>query len=303
MKSTTILVGIALAALTCISYAAETSGTLQKIKDTHEVVLGYREDAMPFAYIDNAQHAVGFSVDLCQEIVKGIAKKLDLPELKVSYQPVTASNRIPLLVNGSIDLECGSTTNTAERQKAVSFLYTTYVTGTKVLVRTDSGINEIKDLKGKKIAVTSGTNNIRAVQRVNKEDHLSMTLVHGDSHAVNFLQLQNGRVDGFSTDDILLSVLRAQSSAPNDFKLVAGPLLSVEPYAIAVRKNDPQFKELANALLKASFDDGRFTQIYDKWFTQPIPPKNINLDMPMSDELKQLMKHPNDSTNPLKPGA
>lgn len=298
MKIHSMILGAALTVCAFSAYAADTSHTLQKIKDTKEIVLGYREDAMPFAYIDNSQAPAGFSVDLCREIVKGVEKTLGMQDIRITYQPVTASNRIPLLANGSIDLECGSTTNTQERQKAVSFLYTTYVTGTKILVRTDSGINGVEDLKGKKIAVTAGTNNIRAVQKLNEERHLDLTLVYGDSHAVNFLQLQNGRVDGFSTDDILLSVLRAQSKAPKDFKLIPGQLLSVEPYAIGVRKDDPKFKELADGILKTAFDDGKFTTIYEKWFMNPIPPKGINLDMPMSDELKQLMQHPSDSTNP-----
>lgn len=298
MKLNSIILGIALIATTPFASAENLTGTLQKIHDTKEVVLGYREDAMPFAYINEQQQPVGYSVDLCKEIVKVIETKLNLPNLKVAYQPVTASNRIPLLANGSIDMECGSTTNTQERQKAVSFLYTTYVTGTRILVRKSSGLNTLENLKNKKIAVTTGTNNIRAVQRVNQEDKLHMTLVYGDSHAVNFLQLQNGRVDGFSTDDILLSVLRAQSNAPQDYKFISGPLLSIEPYAIAIRKDDPQFKALADEALKKTFDDGRFTKIYDKWFMHPIPPKNINLDMPMSDELKYLMQHPSNSTNP-----
>jgi glutamate/aspartate transport system substrate-binding protein len=300
MKPTALLIlSAALWTAAGSAAAAAPSGTLQKVRDTHEIVLGYREDATPFAYIDNHQNPVGFSVDLCKAIVHELQAKLKLTDLKVSYQPVTASNRIPLLVNGSIDIECGSTTNTAERQKAVSFLYTTYVTGTQILVRTDSGIKNLAGLKGRKIAVTAGTNNIRAVQKFSEDRKLNFTLVYGDSHAVNFLQLQNGRVDGFSTDGILLSVLRAQARKPKDFMLV-GPLLSVEPYALMVRKNDPQFKEFADAALGKLFANGEFMKIYDKWFMRPIPPKNLDLDMPMPAEMKRLMQHPSDSVDPGK---
>ena len=272
---------------------AQSSGTIQKLKETGEIVLGHRESAIPFSYIDQNQKPVGFSLDICHKIVEQLKSKLDLPNLRVSYQAVTASNRIPLLVNGSADIECGSTTNTKERQKAVDFLYTTYVTGTKILVRVDSGIKDLEDLKGKSIAVTAGTNNIKAVQKASQDQGLDLKLVYGKDHAVNFLQLQNGRVDGFSTDDVLLSGMRAAARQPKDFTLV-GPFLSTEPYALMVRKDDPEFKKLANEALKKTFDDGDFEKIYIRWFTQPIPPRDLSLDIPMSDELKALMQNPND---------
>ncbi|TAL90651.1 MAG: amino acid ABC transporter substrate-binding protein [Candidimonas sp.] len=294
MKLSTLALALMVGVAAGPNAMAESSGTLQKIKDTHEIVLGYREDAMPFSYISGYEKPIGYSLDICREIVGKLKTKLGMSDLKVSYQPVTASNRIPLLVNGSIDIECGSTTNTKDRQKTVAFLYTTYVTGTKILVRVDSGIKDLGGLKGKKIAVTAGTNNIKAVQKVNEEKHLNFNLVYGDNHALNFLQLENKRVDGFSTDAILLSVLRAGAKRPKGFTLV-GPFLSVEPYALMVRKNDPAFKNFADSVLDDIFKNGDFTKIYDKWFLQPVPPKNLTLDIPMPEEMKQLMLHPSDT--------
>ncbi|NYT26052.1 amino acid ABC transporter substrate-binding protein [Alcaligenaceae bacterium] len=273
--------------------AAGSAATLEKIRSTGEVSLGYRETAVPFSYLNNEHQPTGFSLDLCHEIVAALKDKLDKPDLKVVFQPVTASNRIPLLVNGSIDIECGSTTNTEERQKAVAFLYTTYLTGTKVLTRVDSGFKDLGDMKGKKIAVTIGTNNIKAVQRASTEEGLAFELVYGQDHAENFLQLKNRRVDGMSTDDILLSGLRADSGEPEAYTFT-GPFLSTEPYAMMVRKDDPEFKSFADGVLKDLFQSGKFSEIYDKWFMKPVPPKNITFDIPMSPELAELVKNPSD---------
>lgn len=274
--------------------ASDEGPTFDKIRSTGEISLGYRETAIPFAYLDDKHEPTGFSVDLCHEIVDILKEEKGLPDLKVIYQPVTASNRIPLLVNGSIDIECGSTTDTEERRKAVSFLYTTYLTGTKILTRVDSGFKELEDLKGKKIQMTMGTNNIKAVQQVSREQNLDLEIVYGQDHAENFLQLKNGRVDGISTDDILLSGLRAESDAPQDYTFV-GPFLSTEHYALMVRKDDPQFKDFANNALKTLFDNGKFNEVYDKWFVNPIPPKGIAFDIPLTDEMKVLIKNPSDT--------
>ncbi|NYT45454.1 amino acid ABC transporter substrate-binding protein [Alcaligenaceae bacterium] len=277
-----------------VGQAQAQEGTMEKIKATGEIVLGYRETAIPFSYLDNKQKPVGFSLDLCSEIVTALKREPGMADLKVSYQPVTASNRIPLLGNGSVDIECGSTTNTKERQKVVDFLYTTYVTGTKIIARVDSGFKGLEDLKGKKIAVTVGTNNIKAVQAASEKNALNFELVYGKDHAENFLQLRNKRVDGFSTDDILLSSLRADSDDPKGYDFV-GPFLSTEPYALMVRKDDTAFKGFANQVLAELFKNGQFETIYDRWFLKPIPPRGVTLDVGMSPELAELMKSPNDS--------
>jgi len=296
LKFVTGIASLVLLAAGAPAQAADGDTTFDKIKSTGEISLGYRETAIPFAYLDENHEPTGFSVDLCHEIVDILKEEKDLPDLKVTYQPVTASNRIPLLVNGSIDIECGSTTNTAERRKAVDFLYTTYLTGTKILTRVDSNFKDLQDLKGKKIQMTMGTNNIKAVQKASEEMDLDLEIVYGQDHAENFLQLKNGRVDGISTDDILLAGLAAESDAPEDYTFV-GPFLSTEPYSMMVRKDDPEFKEFANKALKSLFDSGKFNDIYDKWLVQPIPPKGISFNIPMTDEMKALVKNPSDTTD------
>lgn len=294
MKLTTSLMLLSFSLALPIGQAQAQEGTMEKIQATGEIVLGYRETAIPFSYLDNKQKPVGFSLDLCSEIVTALKRQPGMADLKVSYQPVTASNRIPLLGNGSVDIECGSTTNTKERQKVVDFLYTTYVTGTKIIARVDSGFKDLEDLKGKKIAVTVGTNNIKAVQAASESNALNFELVYGKDHAENFLQLRNKRVDGFSTDDILLSSLRADSDDPKGYDFV-GPFLSTEPYALMVRKDDTAFKGFANQVLAELFKNGQFEAIYDRWFLKPIPPRGVTLDVGMSPELAELMKSPDDS--------
>ncbi|MFJ9451927.1 MULTISPECIES: amino acid ABC transporter substrate-binding protein [unclassified Herbaspirillum] len=279
-------------ALAASGAMAQSIGTLQKIKQSGEIVFGYRESAIPFSYIDANQNPVGFSIDLCNRIAAAVRDKLSLPSLKVKFEPVTASNRVPLLVNGAVDVECGSTTNTLERQKSVDFLNTTYVSGTRIMVQTSSNIASIADLKDKAIAVTAGTNNIKAVQQANQAGSLNLSLVYGKDHAESFLMLQNGRVSAFSTDDVLLYSIRAMSRNPAGTKVV-GPLLSQEPYGLMIRRNDDEFKKFANDVLGGMFGNGEFKKTYYKWFNAPIPPKNINLSIPMSPELEKLMAAPN----------
>ena len=271
---------------------AQSAGTLQKIRQSGEIVFGYRESAIPFSYIDANQHPVGFSLDLCNKIAAAVRDKLSLPALKIKFEPITASNRVPLLVNGAIDIECGSTTNTLERQKSVDFLNTTYVSGTRLMVQAGSAIASIADLKDKAVAVTAGTNNIKAVQQANQAGSLNLSLVYGKDHAESFLMLQNGRVSAFSTDDVLLYSIRAMSRNPAATKVV-GPLLSQEPYGLMIRRNDDDFKAFANGVLGSMFNNGEFKKIYYKWFNAPIPPKNVNLSIPMSPELEKLMAAPN----------
>ncbi|MGU7772664.1 amino acid ABC transporter substrate-binding protein [Burkholderia sp. MR1-5-21] len=271
---------------------AQTGGTLDKIRQNDEIVFGYRETAIPFSYMDASEKPVGFSIDLCNKIADAVKQRLKLPGIKVKYQAITASNRIPLLVNGAIDVECGSTTNTVERQKTVDFLDTTFVTGTRVMVKTASGVKSIDDLKGKAIAVTAGTNNIKAVQEVNVSRKLGLNLVYGKDHAESLLLLQTGRVSGFATDDILLYSLRAGARDPSALAVV-GPMLSTEPYALMIRKGDEAFKQVANDALLQLFKSGEFRQIYARWFNAPVPPKGITLGVPLSEPLQKLMASPN----------
>ncbi|MBE7523203.1 MAG: amino acid ABC transporter substrate-binding protein [Burkholderiales bacterium] len=267
--------------------------TLTKVRQTGSLTLGYRESSPPFSYIDDQQRPVGFSLDLCDQIVSGVRRHLGLRELKVAYQPVTAANRIPLLQNGTIDLECGSTTNTIARQKVVSFLLTTFVTGTSVMVKSSNGASGLRDLKGETVALTSGTNNINAIQAANQRDSLGLKIIYGKDHAESLLLLETGRAAAFSTDEILLYSLRANAANPKQFKVV-GELLSEEPYGIMVRKDDPSFKALGDDILRGLFKDGSYGRIYAKWFTSPIPPKGVNLELPMSPEVRAIVANPSD---------
>jgi glutamate/aspartate transport system substrate-binding protein len=281
------------AALTfCATASAENlTGTLKKIKDTGVVALGYREASIPFSYLDANNKPVGYSMDLCYKIVDGLKKKLDMPNLKVKLVPVTSSTRMPLIANGTIDMSCGSATNTIERQKQVDFLDTTFVTGTKLLVRSDSGIKSYKDLKGKTLVVTTGTTNERVLKALNDKEHLDMRFINAKDHPESALAVETGRASAFPMDDILLYGIKATAKDPKVFSIV-GDFLSYEPYAIIVRKNDPQFKKFADGVLVGLFKSGEINTIYKKWFESPIPPKNVNLNLPMSPQLQKVIAHP-----------
>jgi glutamate/aspartate transport system substrate-binding protein len=282
-------------ALTLTSSAAfaQESPTLQKIKQEGAITIGYRESSIPFSYLDDKQQPIGFSMDLCARIVDALKTELKMPNLQVKLIPVTPATRVPLISNATVDMECGSTTNTIDRQKQVSFLYTTYLTGTKLLVRKADNVKSIADLRGKSIAVTSGTNNIRFVQAAIDKDSLGISLMNAKDHAESFLLVQSGRAAGFATDDVLLYSLRASSRVPADFEIV-GPFLSVEPYGIMVRRDDPAFKKFGDGVLVTLFNNGDFEKIFNKWFLAPIPPKGVNLNIPLPDQLRDIMRNPND---------
>ena len=289
----TLIAILAISVATGASSQPASQGTLAKLRQTGVITVGYRESSPPFSYIDDQQKPVGFSLDLCERIISAIRSNLGLRDLKVNYQSVTGANRIPLLQNGTIDMECGSTTNTVDRQKVVSFLLTTFVTGTKLLVKSSSNANSVKDLKGQVVALTTGTNNINAIQAASQRDSLGLKPIYGKDHAESMLLLELDRAAAFSTDEILLYSLRANSSNPKQFKVI-GEFLSEEPYGIMVRKDDPSFKSVGDDALRAMFKDGSYERIYAKWFTGPIPPKGVNLDLPMSDRVKAIMANPTD---------
>lgn len=273
--------------------AQQLSGTLKKIKDTGTVTIGHRDASVPFSYLDDKQQPVGYSMDLCARLVDAIKAELKMPALQVKLVPVTSQTRIPLMTNGTVDMECGSTTNSMERQKQVAFVVTTFVTGTKLLVKKGSGIKSYKDLKGKAVVVTSGTTNERAIKELDAKENLGLRFIPAKDHAESFLTVESGRAAAFPMDDILLYGLRANSKSPADFEIV-GEFLSYDPYAIMLRKDDPQFKKLADDTIVGLFKSGEINKIYAKWFQAPIPPKNVNLDVPMSEGLREAIKSPND---------
>jgi glutamate/aspartate transport system substrate-binding protein len=277
----------------CAGPVVAQDGTLKKIKDTGVVKIGNRDASIPLSYLDDKQQPVGYGVDICMKVVDAIKAELKMPNLKVEFVPVTSQTRIPILTGGNIDLECGSTTNSMERQKQVAFAPTYFMTGTKIIVKKSSGIKSYDDLKGKTVVFTSGTTNERAMKTYNDEKKLGINFIPSKDHAESFLAVETGRAAAFPMDDVILYGLRASAKSPGDFDVI-GPFLSDDPYGIMMRKDDPAFKKVVDNALIALYKSGEINAIYKKWFESPIPPKNVNLNMPMSDDLKALVKNPSD---------
>ena len=287
-----LLLVIAACAL-CAAPAAAQDGTLKKIKDTGVVKIGNRDASIPLSYLDDKQQPVGYGVDICMKVVDAIKAELKMPNLKVEFVPVTSQTRIPILTGGNIDLECGSTTNTVERQKQVAFAPTYFMTGTRIIVKKSSRVKDYKDLKGKTVVFTSGTTNERAMKAYNDEHKLGINFIPSKDHAESFLAVETGRAAAFPMDDVILYGLRATAKKPGDFDVI-GELLSDDPYGIMMRRDDPAFKKVVDTTVITLYKSGEINKIYKKWFESPIPPKQVNLKMPMSAALKELVKNPND---------
>jgi glutamate/aspartate transport system substrate-binding protein len=268
--------------------------TLKKIADTGVVKIGHRDASIPFSYLDDKQQPIGYGVDICLKIVDAIKDNLKMPNLKVEFVPVTSQTRIPILTGGNIDLECGSTTNSVERQKQVAFAPTYFMTGTKIIVKKSSGIKGYDDLKGKTVVFTQGTTNERAMKAYNDEKKLGINFIPSKDHAESFLAVETGRAVAFPMDDILLYSLKASAKNPGDY-VVLGEFLSDDPYAIMLRKDDVDFKKLVDSTVANLYKSGEIEKIYTKWFQSKIPPKGINLGFPMSESLKEAIKNPNDT--------
>lgn len=287
------------ALLACLAVAGAAAnaqaltGTLQKAKDTDTITVGYRESSIPFSYLDNNGKPIGYAMDLCAKIVDAVKAELKMPNLKVNYTPVTSSNRIPLLENGTIDLECGSTTNSVARQKQVAFGPTYFVINVSAAVKKDSGIDRFDQLKGKTIVTTSGTTSVPLLKKYAKAEDADFKEIYGKDHAESFLLMADGRAAAFVMDDILLAGQIANSKDPAAFKILPGSLRS-EPYSMMLRKNDPQFKALVDRTIGAVMKSGEINQIYAKWFTSAIPPKGINLHFPENEANKAAFANPND---------
>jgi len=268
---------------------AQTAGTLDKVKQTGTITLAYRESSIPFSYLDDKAQPVGFGHEICLKIVDEVKKATGRSDLKVNLQAVTSANRIPLLQNGTIDIECGSTTNNSTRGKQVQFAINYFYTGTKFLVKTGTTVKTIEDLKGKTVVSTTGTTNFQVLRNLNEEKKLGIDLLGAKDHADSALMVESGRAVAFGMDDILLYALRASSQNPASLAVV-GDAIQVEPYAIMLRKDDPAFKKLVDDTLAGLMKSGEFTKLYTKWFQSPIPPKGINLNAPMSPELVENLK-------------
>lgn len=284
---------MALAVSSALLAAPAMADTLQKIKDTGTITIGHRESSIPFSYLDGNQKPVGYSMELCNKIVDAVKKELKMPALVTKLTPVTSQTRIPLMTNGTIDLECGSTTNSLERQKQVAFGVTTFVSPVRMVVKADSGIKTLDDLNGKAVATTTGTTSDRYIKQNEKGHNIDVKNVYGKDHAESFLMVETGRASAFVMDEVLLAGFVANAKNPKDFAIV-GPALSTEPYGIMLRKDDPQFKALVDKTLSGLMKSGEINKIYAKWFTSAIPPKNVNLNLPMNAQLQEAIKNPND---------
>ena len=286
------LLAIALTAACASSVWAQTNDTLAKIKGSGSVTLGVRESSGLGFTLGNGKY-VGFHTEMGERVAADLQKQLGLTKLELKYQPVTSQNRIPLLQNGTVDLECGSTTNNAARQKDVAFAVTTYVEEVGIAVRTNSNINHIKDLNGKSVATTTGTTSVQTLRKNERAGGIDFKEVYGKDHADSFLLLESGRAEAFVMDKSILAANIAKSKNPADFKIL-DEVLSVEPIACMLRKDDPAFKKAVDDSIKRQIKDGSLAKLYDKWFMQPIPPANVNLKMPLTDSTKAAWASPND---------
>jgi len=278
------------AALTAVAIGAhaQANDTIAKVKSAGKVVMGTRESSAPLAYTLGNNQFVGYHVELCQRILKSV-----FPGTPVEYVAVTSANRIPLVQNGTVDIECGSTTNNEARQKDVAFALTTFVTEVRTAVKTDSAIKSVADLNGKTVATTTGTTSVALLRKNKRAQGIQFKEVYGKDHADSFLLLESGRADAFVMDDNILAGLIASSQNPKNFHIV-GETLNVEPIAIMMRKDDPKFKAAVDDYIRKAMKDGEIKILYDKWFMKPIPPKNVAVNLPMGKILTELVKNPND---------
>lgn len=287
------LLAWAVTALAASSALAQTGDTLAKIKASGSVSLGVRESSGGLGFTLGGGKYVGFHTEMGEIVLSDIRKQLGMTALEVKYQPVTSQNRIPLVQNGTVDLECGSTTNNATRQKDVSFAITTYVEEVRIAVKANSGINGIKDLADKNVATTTGTTSVQTLRRNERAGGIDFKEVFGKDHADSFLLLESGRADAFVMDGQILAGNISKAKTPSDFKIV-GEVLSVEPIACMLRKDDPAFKKAVDDSIKRQIADGSLAKLYDKWFMQPIPPANVKIGLPISDATKAAWAAPND---------
>jgi glutamate/aspartate transport system substrate-binding protein len=294
------LIGCAVAAMVFAgtANAEELTGTLKNIKESGAITLGYRDSSIPFSYLDDSQKPIGFAIDICHKIVDAVKKELKLDKLEVKLTPVTSSNRIPLLANGTIDLECGSTTNNAEREKQVSFTNTHFLTASRFVSKKSAKLVRIDDLKGKSVVSTGGTTNIKQLNEANAARNLGINIITAKDHAEAFLMVETDRAAAFVMDDILLASLVAGSKDPAAYVISTDPFSKPEPYGIMLRKADLPFKKVVDAATAVVYTSGEGQKLYDKWFTQKIPPKGLNLNTPIGPELKHEFAKPSDSPDP-----
>lgn len=293
MKLSNFIAVLIAASVVATAAQAQESGTLKKIRETGSITVGHRESSIPFSYLDDKQQPIGYAMDLCMKVVDAVKAELKLPNLKVNLQPVTSSNRIPLLQNGTIDMECGSTTNSVARQQQVAFGPSYFVINVTAAVKKNSNINAIADLNGKTVSTTSGTTSVPLIKGYEKAKHVDVKEIYGKDHAESFLLMADDRAAAFIMDDILLAGQIANSKNPSDYKILQESLRQ-EPYGMMLRKDDPQFKALVDKTIGNVMKSGEIEKIYNKWFLTPVPPKGLNLNFPMTPAIRETFKNPND---------
>jgi glutamate/aspartate transport system substrate-binding protein len=299
MKRWAIL-GFALAATMGASQARaeELTGTLKNIKETGAITLGFRDASIPFSYLDDSQKPVGFAMDICYAIADAVKRELKLDKLEVKLNPVTSATRIPLLANGTVDLECGSTTNNAERQRLVTFTNTHFLTASRFVSKKALGLNTINDLKGKTVVSTAGTTNIKQLTEINAARNLGITIVPAKDYAEAFLMVETDRAAALVMDDVLIASFVAGSKEPAIYAISPDAFSKPEPYGVMLRKDDPAFKKVVDAATAELYTSGEGQRLYDKWFMSKIPPKGLNLNTPIAPELKAEFAKPSDSPEP-----
>jgi glutamate/aspartate transport system substrate-binding protein len=301
MQSNYIKYGLATIAGVILSgsvMAQDLTGTLKKIKDTGTITIGHRDASVPFSYYDDKQQVVGYAMDICNFVVADLKAQLKMPKLEVKLNPVTSATRIPLIANGTIDLECGSTTNNAERQKQVSFGSTYYLTASRYVFKKSSGITDIASLKGKTVVSTAGTTNLKQVTEANTALNLGLTILTAKDHPEAFLMVETGRAAAFVMDDILLAGLVANSKNPADYAISKDAFSKPEPYSFMMVRDDAAFKKAVDAATSKLYKSPEMQALYSKWFEKPIPPKGLVMNQPMTAELKKALANPTDNPDP-----
>ena len=299
------VVALAVAAILLpgLVHGQELTGTLKKIKETGEIVLGVRDSSVPFSFLDDKQQPVGYAIDICMKVVEAVKADLKLPALKVTLNPVTSATRIPLMANGTIDLECGSTTNNAERQKQVAFTNTYFLTASRYVSKKASKLTSIDDMKGKTVASTSGTTNIKQLNEANTARKLGINILTAKDHAEGFLLVETDRAVAFVMDDVLLAGFVASAKDPGAYVISEDAFSKPEPYSIMMRRDDAPFKAVVDRTTAALYGSPEGVALYNRWFTQPIPPRGLNLHLPMSPVLAQAFKTPSDNPDPAHYGS
>jgi len=278
--------------------AEELTGTLKKVKDANAIVIGYRDASVPFSYLGADQKPIGYAMDICYKIADAVKAKLNLPNLEVKLNPVTSATRIPLMANGTIDLECGSTTNNAERKKQVDFTNTHFLTATRFVSRKDQHIAGLDDLRGKTVSSVAGSTNILMLIKANNERKLGITVIAAKDVPEGFLMVETGRAAAFVMDDVQLSVIAAQSKEPAAYVVSEETLSNTEPYGIMLRKDDPAFKAVVDRATADLYRSPEITALYDRWFLRPVPPRGLNYNVPLSSALRWAFAHPTDNSDP-----